>query len=262
MSLLSSNTQRQGVLMAPDGPCVSPPTAPSRTTECFLAIVTPGCNHVNMTRAWRWRGVGWMRLVWVLWKDVWNRSMGIKGLGSVGGLLCWRLSPLLASMISSIDTEALLRSLCVFCQLLSHYSISLSPSLSLFFPPHSPRARCLLTSLLRLPLALSQSQRIWKVLRSPALLFQLTGFRPLRLMAVSGDDERSLMQCFPRLLLYGCRLEALWDRAAKSMRTTSSVVFRVFFWETRETTQFFNEHKLSHFRFHVTVQSSLRHPTS
>ena len=103
-------------------------------------------------------GVGWMRLVWVLWKDVWNRSMGIKGLGSVGGLLCWRLSPLLASMISSIDTEALLRSLCVFCQLLSHYSISLSPSLPLFF--FSSSLRCLLTSLLQLPLALSQSQRI------------------------------------------------------------------------------------------------------
>lgn len=60
MSLLSSNTQRQGVLMAPDGPCVSPPTAPSRTTEGFLAIVPPpGCNHVSTARAWRWRGVGW-----------------------------------------------------------------------------------------------------------------------------------------------------------------------------------------------------------
>lgn len=96
----------------PDGPCVSPPTAPSCTTEGFLAIVTPGCNHG--ARPEYGGGGRWMWLVWVLWKDVWNRSMGIKGLGSVGGLLCWRLSPLLASMISSIDTEALLRSLCVF----------------------------------------------------------------------------------------------------------------------------------------------------
>ena len=161
MSLLSSNTQRQGVLMAPDGPCVSPPTAPSRTTEGFLAIVPPprlqSREHSQSVEV-EGGGVGWMRLVWVLWKDVWNRSMGIKGLGSVGGLLCWRLSPLLASMISSIDTEALLRSLCVFCQLLSHYSISLSPSLPLFF--FSSSLRCLLTSLLQLPLALSQSQRI------------------------------------------------------------------------------------------------------
>lgn len=97
-----------------------------------------------------------------------------------------------------------------------------------------------------------------RVLRSPALLFQLTGFRPLRLMAVSGDDERSLMQCFPRLLLYGCSLEAPRDRAAKSMRTTSSVVFRGVFWKRR----FLHKHKWSHFLFHVTVPSCLRHPTS
>lgn len=38
---LSSNTQRQGVLMAPDGPWASPRTAPSCTAEDFLAIVIP-----------------------------------------------------------------------------------------------------------------------------------------------------------------------------------------------------------------------------
>ena len=49
MLLLSPNTQRQGVLMAPDGPCVSPWTAPSCTTEGFLAIVTPAAitGHVQ-----------------------------------------------------------------------------------------------------------------------------------------------------------------------------------------------------------------------
>lgn len=153
-------------------------------------------------------------------------------------------------------TQKLCSAPCVF--FVNFFLTTPSPSLSLFFPPHSPRARCLLTSLLRLSLALSQSQGIWRVLRSPALLFQLTGFRPLRLMAVSGDDERSLMQCFPRLLLYGCSLEAPRDRAAKSMRTTSSVVFRGVFWKRR----FLHKHKWSHFLFHVTVPSCLRHPTS
>lgn len=92
----------------------------------FSRYCHPGCNH----GAWpEYRGGGrWMRLVWALWKDVWNRSMGIKGLGSVGGLLCWWLSPLLASMISSIDTEALLRSLCVF--FVNLFPTTPSPSLA------------------------------------------------------------------------------------------------------------------------------------
>lgn len=55
--------------MAPDGPCVSPPTAPSRTTEGFLAIVPPprlqSREHSQSVEV-EGGGVGWMRLVWVL----------------------------------------------------------------------------------------------------------------------------------------------------------------------------------------------------
>lgn len=136
MLLLFPNTQRQGVLMTPDGPCVGPQTAHSSTSGDFLTIVTP----TAITGVWPDYGGGgrWMRLVWVFWKDVWNRSMGIKGLGSVGGLLCWRLSPLLASMISSIDTEAVLRSLCVFVNLfltLPSPSLTLSHPVSAHLPP-------------------------------------------------------------------------------------------------------------------------------
>ena len=111
---LSSNTQRQGVLMAPDGPWW-PLMAPARVPGWPLAaplrvfsLLSPSCNHAARPE-YRGRGRR-MWLVRVLWKDVWNRSMGIRGLGSAGGLLCWRLSPLLASMISSIDREVLLRS--------------------------------------------------------------------------------------------------------------------------------------------------------
>lgn len=102
-------------MMAPVWVPGRPLVAPLR----IFSLLSPSCNH----KAWsEYRGgERWTRAVWVLWKDVWNRSMGIKGLGSVGGLLCLRLSPLLASMISSIDREALLRSLCVFCQT-PHYS--------------------------------------------------------------------------------------------------------------------------------------------
>lgn len=109
-------------------PMMAPVWVPGRPIVAPLRIfslLSPGCSHGTEYRG----GERWMRVVWVLWKDVWNRSMGIKGLGSVGGLLCPELSPLLASMISSIDTEALLRSLCVFCKPHSHYS------LSLFFSP-------------------------------------------------------------------------------------------------------------------------------
>lgn len=41
MLLLFPNTQRQGVLMTPDGPCVGPQTAHSSTSGDFLTIVTP-----------------------------------------------------------------------------------------------------------------------------------------------------------------------------------------------------------------------------
>lgn len=104
-------------------------------------------------------GAGVMWLVWVLWKDVWNRSMGIRDLGSVGGLLCWRLSPLLASMISSIDTEALHRSVCVFfCHPLpTTPSPSFLPAADVFFfylPSSAPSA-------------VSQSQKIWSIFLFP-----------------------------------------------------------------------------------------------
>lgn len=69
--------------------------------------------------------------------------MGIKGLRSVGGPLCGRLSPLPAPMISSIDTQAVLRSLCVFfCQPLFRYIIPCShfrslPKISFFLHPET-----------------------------------------------------------------------------------------------------------------------------
>lgn len=111
------------------------------------------CHCLQAARACRLRG-RWMWVVWVLCKDVWNGSMGIKGLVSVGGLLCWRLRPLLASVISPIDTETLLYSQCVFCQPLSH-SHFLSVTCTIPFC-------CFLV-------ALSHSKRI-------SLLFDLTGF--------------------------------------------------------------------------------------
>lgn len=83
----------------------------------FSCYCHPRCNHGVPTRLCR-PGGGERDLPRRFWKDVWNRSMGIKRLGSVGGPLCWRWSPLLASMISSIDIEALLRSLFLF--LLNH----------------------------------------------------------------------------------------------------------------------------------------------
>lgn len=96
-----------------------------------------------------------MWLVWVLWKDVWNRSMGIKGLGSVGGLLCWRLSPLLASMISSIDRSSAPFPVCF-----------LSTSFSLLHLPPS-----LALSLVSLPPFFSH--RMWRVLLSPVWVKRL-----------------------------------------------------------------------------------------
>lgn len=85
----------------------------SCTTEDFLAIVTPAA-IMGLLADYAGVGGGERDLPRCFWKDVWNRSMGIKRLGSVGGLLCGRLSPLLASMISSIDIEALLCSLFLF----------------------------------------------------------------------------------------------------------------------------------------------------
>lgn len=180
MLLLYSNTQRQGVLMAPDGPCVSPRTVSSCTTKGFLAIVTPATimGHGQSME----KGGRWMLLVWVLWKDVWNRSMGIKGLGSVGGLLCWRLSPLPASMISSIDTEVVLCSLCVFRQPLSHCSTSLSLT-----PLHSVSLNLSSSALFLLWVKAKESGE------SSSLLSELTGFI---LIPVNSNDDRSLQLCF------------------------------------------------------------------
>lgn len=129
MSPLSCNTQRQGVLMAPVWVPERPLVAALRISRYCHPVAIIG--HSMEEEEWGGKGEGgWMWVVWVLWKDVWNGSMGIKGFGSVGGLLCWRLSPLLASMISSIDTESLLRSSVCFCQPLSHFlSLALLGSL-------------------------------------------------------------------------------------------------------------------------------------
>lgn len=88
-----------------DGPWV----APLR----IFSLLSPPLQSGVSSRLCR-HGGGERDLHPCFWKDVWNRSMGIKHLGSVGGLLCRRLSPLLASMISSIDIEAVLRSLFLF----------------------------------------------------------------------------------------------------------------------------------------------------
>lgn len=113
---------------SPDGPWFTPRV---------FSLLSPGCNH----RAWTELGGkgSWMRFAWVLWKDVWNRSMGIKGLGSVGGLLCWRLSPLLAPMISSIDTEPLLHSPCFFVNI----SFNSPSTIWLSLTPLHHRINCL-----------------------------------------------------------------------------------------------------------------------
>lgn len=90
---------------SPGGPSVAP-------LRIFL-LLSPCCNHGVPSRLCR-HGGGERDVPLCFRKDVWNRSMGIKRLGSVGGLLCGRLSPLLASMISSIDIEAPVCSLFFF----------------------------------------------------------------------------------------------------------------------------------------------------
>ena len=54
MSLLFSNIQRQGVLMTPDGPCVSPLMVHSHTAEDFLAIVTLAAITGHSQDFFRW----------------------------------------------------------------------------------------------------------------------------------------------------------------------------------------------------------------
>lgn len=159
MLLLFYNTQRQGVLMTPDGPCVSPRTAHSCTTEDFLAIVTQAAitGHGQSIEA---GGGGWGLYgrfekmceigVWVL------RVLAQSGVYCADGWApYWHpWSPPLTQKLCSAP--------CVFF-LSTSFSLRHHPlSLSLT-PSHAVSVH--------LPAPASFSLRVWTVLRSPAVVY-------------------------------------------------------------------------------------------
>lgn len=160
----------------PDGPCVSPRTAPSRTTEGFLAIVTRAAitgHSLSMEAG----GGGWSLYgcfekmceigVWVL------RVLAQLGVYCAEGWApYWHpWSPPLTQKLCSAPCVFFVN---LFLTTPSH-SLTFSSLVSLNLPSSAP---------------LSLWVRAKESEESSSLLSELTGFILMRLMAVNGDHHR------------------------------------------------------------------------